>query len=281
MKNIGILYHPHKPASQEVAGQVQSWLSHQAYTVWVDANQETLRPDVSLAGSDLLVVLGGDGATLRAARLTAPYQLPLFCINMGRIGFLSEAELDNWQQKLALVLSGDYWLERRLMLKAEARRQNETLQELIALNDIVVGRGTHARVVRLSLYVDGDWVTTYTADSLIVATPTGSTAYSMAAGGPLLPPDLQNFLVVPVAPHLSFGRALVLHQQAVISIEVEMQHEATITADGQEFVELQSGDKVLLQRHSAEALFARVGDSGYFYQRLMRRLGVHQRLSEM
>ncbi len=161
-------------------------------------------------------------------------------------------------------------------VRAELQRDSRLLQRMIALNEVVIGRGTHARIVRLSLSVDGDHVTTYTADGLIVATPTGSTAYSMAAGGPLLPPELQNFLVVPVAPHLSLGRAIVLHRQAVICIQVEMDHDATVTADGQAARRMRSGDRVVVQKHDQEAHFARVGNSGYFYRRLMRRLGVHR-----
>jgi NAD+ kinase len=129
--------------------------------------------------------------------------------------------------------------------------------------------------LRLHLFVDGDLVTIYTADALIVATPTGSTAYSMAAGGPLLPPQLQNFVVVPVAAHLSLDRALVLHEEAEISILVQMDHEAMLTADGQSGVQLLDGDEIVIKKHPHVCSFARVESSGYFYRRLMRRLGYY------
>ena len=145
--------------------------------------------------------------------------------------------------------------------------------DFAALNDVIVGRGAMARVLRLHLAVDGDPVTTYTADALIVATPTGSTAYAMAAGGPLLPPQLSNFLTVPVAPHLSLDRAVILHEDAVVSIEVEMEHEATVAADGQQTTPLQSGDQVLVTKHEDRTRFIRVGRPSYFYHRLMERLG--------
>jgi NAD+ kinase len=147
------------------------------------------------------------------------------------------------------------------------------VDSFIALNEMVIGRGQQARVIRLDLLVDGDLVTTYVADALIVSTPTGSTAYAMAAGGPLLPPQLQNFVVLPVAAHLSLNRALVLHEEAEISIRVDMDHEANLTADGQEGASLQSGDRVVIQKHNQPCLFARVDSPGYFYRRLMRRLG--------
>jgi NAD+ kinase len=274
MKTVGILHHPTKPETVPVANEVADWLAAQGVSTWTHVNGDGLAEDERMPASDLLIVLGGDGATLRAARIASKHRVPLFCINMGRIGFLSEAELDDWQEKLTKWLTGDFWLEPRLMLRADVQRGDEILHSMMALNDVVVGRGTRARIVRLALFVDEAHVTTYTADGLIIATPTGSTAYSMAAGGPLLPPLLENFLVIPVAPHLSLSRALVLHRKAVIKITIEMNHDATVTADGQAFVHLESGDEVVLQKHPQQTIFARVGDTGYFYQRLLGRLGV-------
>jgi NAD+ kinase len=212
-----------------------------------------------------------------AARMAVPHEIPIFGINLGRVGFLSEARPDNWPEKLNRVLSGEYWIERRLMLRAEVVRRGDSLADLTALNDVVVSRGAQVRVVRFHLYVDGDHVTSYTADGLIAATPTGSTAYSMAAGGPLLPPQLQNFLVLPVAPHLSFERPLVLHQEANVKIRVETEHEAIATADGQDAISLQFGDEVNINKHSCDSVFARVDGPSYFYLRLMQRLSYWSR----
>lgn len=225
---IGILHQPRLPATAPMAAQIQDWLAAQGVpawsgSTWDEASLQDMWPELSL-----LVVLGGDGSTLRAARLSVPYNVPIFGINMGRIGFLSEAQLDNWQTKLTRVLQGDYWLEKRLMAHATLERDGRSLTTLTALNDIVIGRGRQARMLRLHLHVDGDHVTLYTADALIVATPTGSTAYSMAAGGPLLPPQLQNFVVMPVAAHLSLDRALVLHENAEIMVQIQMDHEAAL-----------------------------------------------------
>jgi NAD+ kinase len=152
-------------------------------------------------------------------------------------------------------------------------RTGRSFNQFTALNDIVMGRGAQARILHLELSVDGDVVTTYTADALIVATPTGSTAYSMAAGGPLLPPQLQNFVVVPVAAHLSLDRALVLHEEAEIAIRVQMDHEAMLTADGQQAIALANGDRVIITKHDEYATFVRVDNAGYFYRRLLQRLG--------
>jgi NAD+ kinase len=273
MNRIGILRHPKIAEAEPLADQICAWLQEKGVDAWVEVTWETADVKNQLAETDMLIVLGGDGSLLRAARLGMPYRIPVLGINMGRVGFLTEAQLDDWQVRLERVLQGDYWLEKRLMAHATLWRDGRSLNQFIALNDVVMGRGAQARVLRLELCVDGDVVTTYTADALIVATPTGSTAYSMAAGGPLLPPQLQNFVVVPVAAHLSLDRALVLHEEAEISIRVEMDHEAMLTADGQQVVSLVDGDRVIITKHDEHATFVRVDNAGYFYRRLLQRLG--------
>lgn len=272
-RKIGILHQPRIPISEAMALEICEWLQAQGLESWASSMQDEAVLQPRLDGSDMLLVLGGDGSTLRAAQLAVPHDLAIFGVNMGRVGFLSEAQPDEWADKLARVLSGNFWIERRLMIHADLQRDGRIIDSFIALNDMVIGRGQQARVIRLHLRVDGDLVTTYIADALIVATPTGSTAYAMAAGGPLMPPQLENFVVVPVAAHLSLNRALVLHEEAEISILVDMDHEAQLTADGQQGVSVQDGDLVRIQKHAKHCLFARIESPGYFYRRLMRRLG--------
>ena len=273
MDCIGILRHPKIPEAEPLADQICAWLQERGVTAWHEATWDTAFVAEHLTNTTMLIVLGGDGSLLRAARLGMPHHVPVFGINMGRVGFLTEAQLDDWQGRLQRVLQGDYWLERRLMAQATLWRNGRSLNQFIALNDVVIGRGAQARVLHLELCVDGDVVTTYTADALIVATPTGSTAYSMAAGGPLLPPQLQNFVIVPVAAHLSLDRALVLHEEAEITIRVQMDHEANLTADGQDSIALQPDDRVIIVKHDEHATFIRVDNAGYFYRRLLQRLG--------
>lgn len=273
MDSIGILYQTRILGSEKVAEEISAWLEDRGIETWVGAGRDDGVLDENVGDMDLLIVLGGDGTTLRAARMLSPYDVPIFGINLGRVGFLSEAQPDEWPEKLTSVLDGNYWIERRLRMQANLMRNEHQIASFTALNDVVVGRGSQARVIRLHLRVDGDLVTTYVADALIVATPTGSTAYAMAAGGPLLPPQLQNFVVVPVAAHLSLNRALVLHEEAEISIRVEMDHEANLTADGQLGSPVENGDRVTVTKHPQPIFFARVESSGYFYRRLMRRLG--------
>lgn len=273
---IGILHHPRIPDSQPLAERIEAWLKKRKFEVWSASTWDETAVNQNLTDQTMLVVLGGDGSLLRAARLAMPYDVGLFGVNMGRVGFLCEAQPTDWQDKLARVLLDDFWEEKRLMVHATLERGGEAIHQFVALNDVVIGRGAQARVLRLHLWIDGDLVTVYTADALIVATPTGSTAYSMAAGGPLLPPQLQNFVVVPVAAHLSLDRPLVLHEEAEIAIKVVMDHEAMLTADGQDVVPIENGDRIVFRKYHKYARFIRVESSGYFYRRLMERLGYRE-----
>lgn len=273
MKRIGILHHPKVAESQPLAAEIEAWLTQRQIETWQASSYDDDRLRQMVVDSTLLVVLGGDGSLLRAARVASPCGVPVFGVNLGRVGFLSEAQPDDWPEKLARVLQGAFWTENRLMLSARIQRNGRILHNFSVLNDVVVGRGRQARVVRFQLQVDGDMVTNYTADALIVATPTGSTAYSMAAGGPLLPPQLPNFVVVPVAPHLTFDRAIIFHEQAEIAITVKMDHHAYLTPDGMDGILLEDGDVVLVTKSANSCQFARVESSGYFYRRLMGRLG--------
>lgn len=234
---------------------------------WDTPALQAIMPQVQL-----VVVLGGDGSTLRAARLAAPHGVLVASVNMGRLGFLSEMTPMNWRERLHCIVDGQYWIEERLMLRAVAQRKGTILSEHDALNDIVVSRGTLARIIRAQTYVDGGHLATYACDGLIVATPTGSTAYALAVGGPILPPTLKNILLVPIAPHLSLSRAVVLAQGAQVSIRVHTDHRAILTADGQNERELQDGDVVIVRAGEHGARFARVQPPSYFYTTLMQRL---------
>ena len=278
IKRVGIVYQSKIPQAEPVAREIRDWLAERGVASWAGSTWDEDHANGNMGETSLLLVLGGDGSTLHAARLAISHSVPIFGINMGRVGFLSEAQPYNWPERLAQVLAGDYWIENRLMLHAALWRNGRSLETFTALNDVVVGRGQQVRVLRMELLVDGDLVTNYTADALIVSTPTGSTAYSMAAGGPMLPPQLMNFVVVPVAAHLSLNRALVFHEEAEISIKVNTGHEATLTADGQDAVLLQDGDTVVIKKHANYCCFARVASSGYFYRRLMQRLGFSRKI---
>jgi len=273
IRTVGVLDHPKIPATGAVAEEISAALRawgvdvHRAKT-WDTPALEKIMPRV-----DLIIVLGGDGSTLRAARVAAPHGVPVSSVNMGRLGFLSEMTPATWREALARMVAGDYWLEPRIMIRAEVHHNaSPPASAHEALNDIVVSRGTLARLVRTEVFVDGSRLTTYACDGLIVATPTGSTAYALAAGGPILPPTLQNFVLVPIAPHLSLDRPVVLSQGSTVEIIVHTDHQAILTADGQNETMLQHGDRVVVRASAHVAQFARVQPPSYFYRTLMSRL---------
>jgi NAD+ kinase len=217
---------------------------------------------------DLLIALGGDGTMLRAGHLCGPIQVPILGINLGRFGFLMEVRQQQWRDFVPRLLAGDYWLEKRMMLCAEQWRAGERLGSWDVLNEVVVSRGQFIRPVHLTALVDGRFLTTYVADALIAATPTGSTAYALAAGGPILPPELRNILLVPVAPHLSLDRAIVLAEGSSVSIAVRADHQAVFSVDGQVPVGLSDDDRVDISAGKHTVQFVRFHDPGYFYRNL-------------
>nr|MBN1228146.1 NAD(+)/NADH kinase [Anaerolineae bacterium] len=270
--HIAVLYHPKIRATQLVADEICSWLNRHEITTYLEHTWEESQVPEILAQSDLAIVLGGDGSMLRTARMAAPFRVPILGINMGRLGFLSEILPTDWPDKLPLVLAGSFWLEERMMLKAKAWRGDNLQHEYLALNDVVISRGTLARMVQLHTEVDGDKLTTYVADGLIVSTPTGSTAYALAVGGPILPPDLRNILVIPIAPHLTLDRAIVLSEGAIVTVHVNTDHQAILTVDGQFAFEMEDGDHVDVHTSEYTSRFIRLRGNTYFYHHLLDRL---------
>jgi NAD+ kinase len=228
---------------------------------------ELLRTRLRGGEFDVLIAIGGDGTMLRAGHLCAPCGVPILGINMGRLGFLIQVDRSDWRAMLPRLFRGEAWLEQRMMLAAEHVRDDETLGRWQALNEVVVGRGLNLRPVRLEARADGRLLTTFVCDGLIAATPTGSTAYALAAGGPILPPDLRNILLVPIAPHLSVDRAVVLAEGATVSIIVRSEN-SIVSVDGQAPLTLAESDHVDVRAAEYAAAFVRFGDPGYFYRNL-------------
>lgn len=229
---------------------------------------EDLRSRVQSIEFDLIIALGGDGTMLRAGHLGGPCNIPILGINMGHFGFLMEVRQQQWRDVLGPLLQGDYWLEKRMMLCAEKWRGDEKLGAWDVLNEVVVSRGQVVRPVQLTASIDGRFLTTFVADGLIAATPTGSTGYAMAAGGPILPPELRNILLVPVAPHLSIDRAIVLAEGSYVSITVKTEHQAVMCIDGQSPIPMQDEDRVEARAGDHTVKFIRFQDPGYFYRNL-------------
>jgi NAD+ kinase len=269
IQRIAVVYHPKLSGADEEARQICTYLHEQGLSVVSNSlADESLHEQVKTGGFDLLIALGGDGTMLRAGHLCGPSNVPILGVNQGRFGFLMEIRQNQWRQVIPRLLSGDYWLERRMMLCAEHLHAGVTQGKWEVLNEAVVGRGQFVRPVHLVTEVDGRVLTTYVADALIASTPTGSTAYALAAGGPILPPELRTILLVPVAPHLSIDRAIVLAEGSSVSITVHTDHAAVLCIDGQTPINLVDGDRVNVHASDHTVQFIRFQDPGYFYRNL-------------
>jgi NAD+ kinase len=269
-EHVAVLAHTGNQAAEAETPAVLSFFTQRGVQATRgDLNDAAIRERVRAGDFDLVVTLGGDGTVLRAGHLCAAHDVPLLAINMGRFGFLIEVEADRWQELLPNLFTENYWYEQRMLISVELQRGNQVLGSWEALNEAMVGRGQVVRPVHLSAMLDGHQLTTYVADGLIIATPTGSTAYALAAGGPILPPDLRNLLLVPVAPHLSVDRAIVLAEGAVIRVQVELGEEAVLSIDGQQSIPLEVGDVVQVHASEHSVRFLRFQERGYFYQRLL------------
>ncbi len=218
--------------------------------------------------ADVAVVVGGDGTMLATARQLARYGTPLIGINQGRLGFVTDIALSDHAQVLPAMLSGEYDEERRTLLAARVEREGQLIFQTTAMNDVVVNRGSRAGMLELRVEIDGHFVANYRSDGLIVATPTGSTAYSLAAGGPLLHPHLGGFCLVPIAPSNLSNRPLALPNSASIVLEVIAGREASANFDMQSLANLQHGDRVLLER--AEQTARLLHPKGWSYYDTLR-----------
>lgn len=267
--NILVVAHPELAEAIKQAEEITSYLQKQgiAAACGLLTDQE-IREEICKKNIDLFVALGGDGTMLRAGNICAPCNIPILGINMGKFGFLAEIRNEEWREVFPRLLEGDFWIEHRMMLRAEHWREDRLLGNWEVLNEVVVSRGHSVRPVHLLTYVDGRYLTTYVADALIASTATGSTAYALAAGGPILPPELRNILLVAVAPHLSIDRAIVLAEGSAVTITVQTTHQAVMSPDGLGPIEMISGDRIhtFAAEHSVQ--FLRFQDPGYFYRNL-------------
>lgn len=272
-KRVGILGHPKRPETGHICQVVAQTLQARGIETWQQAVWDADNVSPRIRDSDMIIAIGGDGAMLRAGRLCGLMNVPVFGINFGHLGFLTEISPDNWESACDALLAEKYWIEKRMMICTQVWRDDQFVQQTDALNEIVIGRGASAKLVLLDTYIDDGWATTYNADGLIVATPTGSTAYALAVGGPILPPELKNILVLPVASHLSLDRALVLSEGATIEVIVrEKEANAMLTVDGDSEMHLHQNDVVVVRASEYESSFIRLRERNYFYRSLLDRL---------
>ncbi|KUK64502.1 MAG: putative inorganic polyphosphate/ATP-NAD kinase [Desulfotomaculum sp. 46_80] len=223
-------------------------------------------PPQDMAKTDCLVVLGGDGTLLGSARKAAPSGIPILGVNMGNLGFLTEVGAPDLTVALEKLTRGEYVIEERMMLNAGVYRNGALVWQSLALNDTVISKGAFARLIFLETLVDEEYITTYPGDGLIVATPTGSTAYSLSAGGPLVTPDLELMLVTPICPHSLWTRPLVIGAESKVKVNILSElDEIMLNMDGQYGFKLQKKDTVLIGRSPHRAKFIRLKQSRFFY----------------
>jgi NAD+ kinase len=272
-KTIGIFSRPRRTALAEVVPDLLEWLSKQGVTVIYDAETAGClnRNDVGIARqriveqADLLLVLGGDGTILAASRQAAPYGVPILPINLGGLGFLTSFTREELYPALEDALAGRAAMSERVMLHVDRVHHGVALTQQRVLNDAVVHKGTLGRMIELELQIDGGFVCRYRADGLIVATPTGSTAYSMSAGGPIVHPTVESIQITPICPHTLNDRPVVVHDSSKIELRLADGSDSVfLTMDGQIGVPMQDGDRVRISRAAERLKLIHPPNKSYF-----------------
>jgi NAD+ kinase len=268
---FGMLVHTGKPEAIKVARRLVEFFQARGNQLFTDTSTAQLlgKPDLGRAGYmalvDVVLVLGGDGTLLSAARLASSFGKPVLGINMGHLGFLTELDADSFQPALEQVIAGNYAVEERMMIEGRILRSGVEMACFRALNDVVVTRGTFARMIQVSTFIDNHHVMDYKADGIIVATPTGSTAYSLSAGGPIIEPMLECVCITPICPHTLASRSVVARPEAHVRLQLNSPgEEVMLTIDGQEGIPLEANDVVELVRAQVTAKFVKVSGRGFF-----------------
>ena len=256
MAVVGLCLHPERERVAAVAELAARWLDERGHEVRLSHADAAIAglpdrgcdDDRFLDGLDVAVSLGGDGTMLRTVDLVADHQIPVIGVNLGTLGYLTEVEPHHVEQALARFLSGDHEVESRMRMSVEVQAPSGAGSRsctVPALNEAVVGKTPTGQIVRVRVVVDGEQLTTYAADGIIIATPTGSTAYAWSAGGPIVSPDHAALLLTPVAPHMLFDRSLVLPPTSCIRLEIASDRPATLSVDGRNLGLLEEGDAVV------------------------------------
>jgi len=265
VKRVGILYHPIIEAAYALAEELQQFLTSKGVSVWLCSAFEGEKARAQVNGTDLMLSIGGDGTILRAVQAAVLNPTPVTGVNLGKLGFMTELSADEATAKLSALLAGEGWIDERAMVEAElSPSDHEPPRIFYALNDVVVSRGAIARVVYVDASVDGELLTTYKADGVIVATATGSTGYSLAADGPILHPQAKELLLLPMLPHLSSAYCLVLPSTAVVKLHVNTDHQAALSIDGHINLPLNSGATITVRHSSATARFLRIHPTPFY-----------------
>jgi NAD+ kinase len=281
VKQVGLVIHPARAAALDAAAELERWLGEREVSVRRSDGAGTEDEASARAfadGLDLVVSIGGDGTFLRAAHLASRADVPVLGVKVGRMGFLTEVEPDDAPAVLARMLSGAARIEERLAVLAEP--DGASFDPQWALNEVIVEKGARHRLIRLAVFVGDAYVTTLSADGVIAATPTGSTAYSFSAGGPIVSPSIPCMVVTPIAAHMVFDRSLVLAAHERVTIEVVGDQAGLLSADGRASLELPVGSRVRIGAAPRPARFVRRDDAPEFFELVRGKFGLPGRYGQ-
>ena len=260
--SVGLIMNYKKEKTRETACKIIDWLNSKKIKVYIEGNKgkEIGKEELNcptekfLKNVDLIISLGGDGTLLRAARLVAAEKIPVFGVNLGGLGFLTQIGVDDLEKSLERLYQEKYFFDERMMLDCLVKRKDKEIKKFIALNDVVISKGAFARIISLATYVNNDYVITYSADGLVVSTSTGSTAYSLSAGGPIVNPNINSILLTPICPHTLSARPLIISENDQVQIKLEsIKKEVMVTIDGQEGFALEPNDEVIVKKSDYKA----------------------------
>ncbi|NTW97397.1 MAG: NAD(+)/NADH kinase [Oscillochloris sp.] len=272
MQRIAIIYNPFSESSISHSSLLAAWLRERGIDTWRGISQECRESPQVLNDADMMVAMGGDGTVLRAARLAIPASLPVLPVALGHLSFMAEIGPAELYEGIETLLNGGGWHDERALIDASLWREGEHMIDFVAVNEVVISRSEISRVINVEVAIDGSLLTTYLADGVIVATATGSTAYALAAGGPIIDPRSRALVMVPIAAHLTNVPSMVLHEGAVVTITLRSRNNASIAIDGRGNLPLREGDEVMARRSAKVCTFVRLRPSSQFYTQLTAKL---------
>jgi NAD+ kinase len=269
---IGIITKPNEPRAADLAARIAEWASEHEINLFINDRVRDLPPGSFSATAreiadncDVLVALGGDGTMLATARLVSGRGTPVLGVNLGTLGYLTEFTVEDAIPALELIIRGDYEVDRRMMIDWQILRDGDRVGTGSALNDIVVNKSALARIIDIDCWIDSKYVTTYRADGLIISTPTGSTAYNLSAGGPIIAPGAEAMTICPICPHTLTNRPLVLPYTVQIRLQLNTrEQEVMLTSDGQTGMPLMASDRIELRRSETTFNTITAKDRDYF-----------------
>ncbi|MCR1898004.1 NAD(+)/NADH kinase [Irregularibacter muris] len=273
MKRVGIIPNFTKDKNLDLTKKIIQWIEqHDGEVLLQKIDAEKIhrkdlayKADEIYAYADFIIVLGGDGTLLGVSRRVGKNETPILGVNLGHLGFLTEVEIGDIYQALENIMADHYALEKRMMLEVAVFNNNKLVKTFFALNDVVITKGAFARIINLKTFIDNNYLDTYPADGLIISSPTGSTAYSLSAGGPIVDPKNSLLIITPICPHRLNARSVIISDREKIRVEIEdRKNDILLTIDGQEGYKLQDEDDIVVKKAEFSANFIRVNHRTFY-----------------